>query len=235
MGLFDFVSAAGAKLGINYFEQVEKNKKIDTEIARLKADEDLRNELSTRLTEALTAKGWPVENAGVRVRALGTEHVAHLSGTAPNQEVKEKCVVFVGNHEGIAKVNDDELKVVNPESPGIVHTVVKGDTLSLIAKKYYGIIMAYPEIAKANTELVVDVDKIEPGWAIRVPPLNNITYTTKSGDTLSAIAKTMYGDLKLYPKIFEASRNVMSNPDVVTPGMALTVPVLHALPSSAQA
>lgn len=93
----------------------------------------------------------------------------------------------------------------------MVHTVIKGDTLSLIAKRYHGIIMALPEIAAANRELVVDVDHIEPGWAIRVP-LAHVKYTASAGDTLSAIAKRTYGDLQLYPRIFEASQDVATNP-----------------------
>jgi nucleoid-associated protein YgaU len=226
MGLFDFVSSAGAKLGIDYFEQREKNKQLDDQIARLKADEELRARLGAAITEAVTAKGWPIEQLAVRVLAGG---VAKLSGTAQSQDCKEKCVVFVGNHEGIAKVDDEGMKVVVPEPPGIVHTVAKGDTLSLIAKRYYGIIMAYPEIAAANKELVADVDRIEPGWAIRVPPIQHIAYTVRGGDTLGSIAKTMYGDAKLYGKIFEASKDVMTNPDVVKAGMVLTVPVLHPL------
>jgi LysM repeat protein len=232
MGLFDFISSAGAKLGIDYFEQKEKNKKLDTDIARIKADEDLRNTISAQLTTAAQAKGWPIENLAVRVRSEG---VAHVTGTAQSQDCKEKCVIFVGNHEGVAKVDDEEMKVVVPEPPGIVHTVVKGDTLSLIAKKYYGIIMAYPEIAAANTELIADVDKISPGWAIRVPPIANFKYTTNTGDTLSGIAKAMYGDMMMYPKIFEASKDVMSNPDVVKAGMVLTVPILHPLPAQPSA
>jgi nucleoid-associated protein YgaU len=171
----------------------------------------------------------PIENFGVKVEAGG---VAVLSGTAKSQEAKEKAVIFIGNHQGISKVNDDGISVVVPEPPGILHRVAKGDTLSLIAKKYYGVIMAYPAIAEANTDLVKDVDTIEVDWVIRVPPLVSWKYTTKGGDTLGAIAKTMYGDVKLYPKIFEASKDVMTNPDVVTPGMNLTVPILHPLPAA---
>lgn len=43
-------------------------------------------------------------------------------------------------------------------------------------------------------------------------------YTVKSGDTLSAISKTVYGDASQYNKIFEANRPMLSSPDKIYPG-----------------
>ncbi len=228
MGMFDFVSKVGAKLGIDYFEKQEELKKVASEQDRAAQDQALRDQVAQQLLAQARLIHLPIENFSVVVAPGG---VVSLSGTAASQEAKEKAVVFVGNHQGITKVNDDGIAVVKPEPPGVLHRVQKGDTLSLIAKKYYGVIMAYPAIADANKDLVKNVDQIEIDWVIRVPPLEAWKYTTKAGDTLGAIAKTMYGDLKLYPKIFEASKDVMTNPDVVKPGMVLTVPVLQPLPA----
>ncbi|AVV38286.1 LysM peptidoglycan-binding domain-containing protein [Pantoea sp. SM3640] len=50
------------------------------------------------------------------------------------------------------------------------------------------------------------------------------TYTVKSGDTLSAIAKQLYNDASKYMKIFEANKNILSNPDNIAPGQVLTIP-----------
>ena len=50
------------------------------------------------------------------------------------------------------------------------------------------------------------------------------TYTVKSGDTLSAIAKQFYNDASEYMKIFEANKNFLSNPDKIAPGQVLTIP-----------
>ncbi|NBB56605.1 LysM peptidoglycan-binding domain-containing protein [Pantoea vagans] len=50
------------------------------------------------------------------------------------------------------------------------------------------------------------------------------TYTVKSGDTLSAIAKQLYNDASKYMKIFEANKNILSNPDKIAPGQVLTIP-----------
>ncbi len=52
------------------------------------------------------------------------------------------------------------------------------------------------------------------------------TYTVKKGDCLWVIAKKYYGDGKLYPKIFNANRNKIKNPNLIYPGQVLTIPVL---------
>lgn len=49
-------------------------------------------------------------------------------------------------------------------------------------------------------------------------------YTVKSGDTLSAISKTVYGDASKYNKIFEANRPMLSSPDKIYPGQTLRIP-----------
>ena len=55
-------------------------------------------------------------------------------------------------------------------------------------------------------------------------PAQQRTYTVKAGDTLSKIAKEMYGSASEYMKIFEANRDKLSNPDKIQPGQQLTIP-----------
>jgi nucleoid-associated protein YgaU len=50
------------------------------------------------------------------------------------------------------------------------------------------------------------------------------TYTVKAGDTLSGIAKNLLGDASKYSKIFEANRDVLSDPDKIKPGQVLKIP-----------
>jgi nucleoid-associated protein YgaU len=51
------------------------------------------------------------------------------------------------------------------------------------------------------------------------------TYTVKSGDTLSRIAKEFYGDAQAYNRIFNANRDQLSDPDKIQPGQVLKIPV----------
>ena len=50
------------------------------------------------------------------------------------------------------------------------------------------------------------------------------TYTVQAGDTLSGIAKQHLGDASKYTKIFEANRDVLSDPDKIKPGQVLKIP-----------
>jgi nucleoid-associated protein YgaU len=54
--------------------------------------------------------------------------------------------------------------------PSKFYTVVKGDTLSKIAKEFYGDASKYPVIFEANTPMLKDPDLIYPGQVLRVPP-----------------------------------------------------------------
>ncbi|NWA01871.1 peptidoglycan-binding protein LysM [Pseudomonas gingeri] len=46
----------------------------------------------------------------------------------------------------------------------------------------------------------------------------------KKGDTLSAIALTVYGNANQYNKIFEANKPLLSHPDKIYPGQTLRIP-----------
>lgn len=49
-------------------------------------------------------------------------------------------------------------------------------------------------------------------------------HVVEKGDTLSKIADRYYGDKMLYPKIFEANRHILSDPNKIHPGQKLLIP-----------
>jgi len=56
------------------------------------------------------------------------------------------------------------------------------------------------------------------------PPASQ-TYTVKPGDSLSKIAKEHLGNGNLYMEIFNANKDVLTDPDKLKPGMVLKLPV----------
>jgi nucleoid-associated protein YgaU len=52
---------------------------------------------------------------------------------------------------------------------GRTHEVAKGDTLSAIAKRYYGNASQYMKIYNANRDQLSDPDKIRPGQKLVIP------------------------------------------------------------------
>jgi nucleoid-associated protein YgaU len=54
------------------------------------------------------------------------------------------------------------------------------------------------------------------------------TYTVVAGDSLSKIAKRVYGDANQWRRIFEANRDQIENPDLIRPGQKLKIPAARA-------
>ena len=50
------------------------------------------------------------------------------------------------------------------------------------------------------------------------------TYVVKPGDTLSGIAKSVYGDWKHWKDIYEANKDKIKNPDLIQVGWELRLP-----------
>lgn len=50
-------------------------------------------------------------------------------------------------------------------------------------------------------------------------------YDVKKGDSLSKIAKTVYGDMHRWKDIYDANRELIGdNPDLIQPGWTLRIP-----------
>lgn len=97
----------------------------------------------------------------VEIRVEGDKVV--VKGDTLSVEDKEKVILAVGNVAGVAQVEAD-----TTEAP-VFHTVVKGDTLSAIAKKTLGNANRYNEIFEANKPMLKHPDKIYPGQMLRIP------------------------------------------------------------------
>jgi nucleoid-associated protein YgaU len=101
---------------------------------------------------------------GLAVGFDATSSVVTVSGTVADQATREKVVLCCGNVERVAGVND-QLTVSNPQPESQWHTVVSGDNLSKISKKFYGDPNKYPVIFEANKPMLSHPDKIGAGAA----------------------------------------------------------------------
>lgn len=166
MGIFDFLKGAGRDID---------NDRADAEI------------LESILT-ALSAQAAAGHIKGLQVHF--DDGVATLSGTVDSNATKQKAVLLAGNIKGVEKVNDDNLKLsmatwppktgmdempraeiptLEEEQKYSFYTIQRGDSLSKVAKRYYGDAMRWPELFEANREVIQNPDLIYPGQQIRVP------------------------------------------------------------------
>jgi nucleoid-associated protein YgaU len=68
-----------------------------------------------------------------------------------------------------------------------------------------------------------EFDDVQGGGSSTAPNAQR-TYTVQRGDSLSKIAKQMYGDAKQWRRIADANKDRIKNPDVIQPGWVLTIP-----------
>ena len=71
---------------------------------------------------------------------------------------------------------------------------------------------------------VEGVEAVNDQMGVASPEPEATFHTVVSGDTLSKIAKAVYGDAMRYPEIFEANKPMLSHPDKIYPGQVLRIP-----------
>jgi nucleoid-associated protein YgaU len=143
MGLFDFIKEIGHKL--------------------FNRDEDAAEKIKKH-----------IEAANPGITGLGVKFsngVVYLSGQAASAEAMQKAVLLAGNVQGVSDVNIDGMQVppAPVEEKVEYYIIKKGDTLSAIARQYYGKASDYPKIFEANREVIKDANLIFPGQKIRIP------------------------------------------------------------------
>jgi nucleoid-associated protein YgaU len=156
MGLFSFLKDAGAKLFKHKKEEVTVPKEAEkTQEANIQA-----------LKDAVADLGIEVKDFFVDLQ----KDTVIVFGEVRSQADKEKIILTLGNVEGVEEV-DDRMTVVEPEPEADFYEVKKGDSLSKIAKVYYGDALKYPVIFEANKPMLKDVNLIYPGQVLRIPKL----------------------------------------------------------------
>ena len=102
----------------------------------------------------------------------------------------------------------------------VVRKVGSGDSLSLICQEVYGDKGLYTLVALYNGK--DDPTKISLGETLRLPYSD--TVTLQSGESLSMLAKRVWGEAKMYPVL--AWANGVQDAGMVPAGTRLAVPVL---------
>ena len=144
MGIFDFIKTAGEKLA------------GAIGIGEAHAAESVKDHVQQQNLE--------IENLNAVIE--GDKII--LTGTAPSTAEMEKAVLTAGNIEGVAQV-ESQIAVNTPAPEAQFYTVQSGDTLSKIAKDFYGDANLYMKIFEANRPMLSDPDKIYPGQSLRIP------------------------------------------------------------------
>lgn len=168
MGLFHFVKEAGEKLfGIGR-DAPDSAAPAAAAVPAAPSQEELNAKAGKAIEAYIATQNLGVDD--VKVQFDGPLGNVTVQGKAPTQAAKEKVTLCCGNVAHVTSV-DNQMSVTTPEPEAQYHDVIRGDTLSALAKKYYGNASKYPAIFEANKPMLSDPDKIYPGQKLRIPPL----------------------------------------------------------------
>ncbi len=130
-----------------------------------------------KIKEHIEASNPGVENLEVKFE----DGIVELCGDCKDSAARQKAILMAGNVKGVVDVYASKLNVPEaaPKAEGggskqeeekvDFYVIERGDTLSKLAKRYYGNALEYPRIFEANREVIEDPDKIYPGQKIRIP------------------------------------------------------------------
>ena len=139
-GLFDFVKSVGRKL--------------------LGQGDDP----AAKIKEMIEKDNPGIKNLGVSFK----DGVVQLSGDG-STEAMQKAVLMAGNVQDVGEVKVEGQQAAALDDGTQYYIIKAGDTLSAIAKQFYGDANKYPKIFDANREVIKDANLIFPGQKIRIP------------------------------------------------------------------
>jgi nucleoid-associated protein YgaU len=165
MGLFSFLKGAGQKLFGNDEAEKAAAAAADAAAAAELKEASRQNRIAV-LTQTIQNSGVPVTDLSVDVQ----NDAITVYGTAKTTSDKEKIILMLGNTDGVATV-DDRMSVEFDDTAADFYVVQEGDSLSKIAKEFYGDYMKYPAIFEANKPMLTHEDLIYPGQTLRIPKM----------------------------------------------------------------
>jgi len=138
-------------------------------------------------------------NPGVSDLSVSYEDgCVELGGLFDDKAAAEKCVLLAGNVKNVNNVSISRMAFRKASLPEAA--------------------AAAAETTESADVVTVDPSTLESG---------DVTYyEIKSGDTLGKIAQEFYGKASAYPKIFEANREVIQDPDKIYVGQKIRIPEL---------
>lgn len=151
-----------------------------------------------------------LKNAGAKIlgKAAGNNDAAAAANAEADRANKVSLLKSIVSSSGIG-VKDLSIDLANDK------VTVYGQTGSVSDKEKVILMLGNVEgIATVDDRLSV------------VAAVESRFHEVKPGDSLSKIAKEVYGDPMKYDAIFEANKPMLSHPDKIYPGQMLRIPNL---------
>lgn len=129
--------------------------------------------------------------------------------------------LFGAGEDPAAKIKQE----IEASNPGVkdLNVVFKDGKVSLSGEAASAEALEKAVLIAGNVMGVSEVSAAE----LKAPPAAGKVeyYVIQKGDTLSKIAQQYLGNAAAYPKIFEANREVIKDPDLIYPGQKIRIPL----------
>ena len=171
------------------------------------------------------------------VAPIGSQNVLPPGGqTGPFQVVQDQAL----SQAEIQKISQ---RLGTAAANQSTHTVQEGETLSEIARRYYGRTAEWHTIYDANRVAIGDPDSLKPGTRLTIPNLASANgpstdqvaaaprprketaeYTFKRGDTLASVAEEFLGSQGKWRDLHDMNKDRIKDPNRISPGTVIRVP-----------
>ncbi len=148
------------------------------------------------------------------------------------EEAKKNKLSLLTEMENKIADLEGQLSALKAKMPANIfdqYVVVKGDYLWKIAKKdeIYGCPYQWIRIYCVNKDQIKDPDLIFPGQIFNIARgVGENEYLVSKGDFLYKIAgmAKVFNDPSMWTKLYEANKDIISDPDLIYPYQVLSVP-----------
>lgn len=139
--------------------------------------------------------------------------------------VEEPDLVSITNENTITAVNPVLTNFSDTRSGVATYIVQSGDNLSFIAADFG---VSTNSIIWANK--LKDVDSIQPGQEIKIPPVSGVIHIVKKGDTIESIAEKYKGNVEeiIEFNVLPSDGAVEIGKEIVIPEGQIVVPRIYA-------
>jgi len=193
--------------------------------------------------------GWPAPSGGDMAPSDPFSTGVHTTATRPATSIWDTPptttippTTHTPPRTGTDTFGSSDFGTPPTTSAGGTYIIKSGDTLGALAKSNHVTLKALQD---ANP--TADSNHLKIGQKITIPaasstptttgtgtgtgtsgaatiPAAGTTYKVKAGDTLSKIAKAVYGNAASYTKILRANKDRITNEDQIKEGMILKIP-----------
>jgi nucleoid-associated protein YgaU/transposase len=147
---------------------------------------------------------------------------------------------------------ESAVALATASAPALQYSVQPGDTLTAVARRFYGggDVDALDHLVQTNLgqqmpdgRTFADANQIRPGWVLTLPRPTQVVYeqdgerwyVVQPGDTLSSIAARLMGSASRWPELYALNSERIAAPSRISVGVQLQLPDSQPAIAPAQA